>query len=108
MAGSAFSTAAPLQSHSDPWIKAPVPAGAWLWPFDVVTATDADGSPDGNSPITLAVSLDGMTKSPQIAPKHASLVTDYSETGPPSLIWRRKQHIYVLFFFPLGGEIAIV
>ena len=77
-------------------------------PFDVVTATDADGSPDGNSPITLAVSLDGMTKSPQIAPEHASLVTDYSETSPPSLIWRRKQHIYGLFFFPLGGEIAIV
>lgn len=76
--------------------------------FDVVTATDADGSPDGNSPITLAVSLDGMTKSPQIAPECASLATDYSETSPPSLIWRRKQHIYVLFFFPLGGEIAII
>ena len=108
VAESAFSTAAPLQSDSAPWIKAPVPAGAWRMPFDVVITTDADGSPDGNSPITLAVSLDGMTKSPQIAPECASLVTDYSETSPPSLIQRRKQHIYVLFFFPLGGEIAII
>ena len=54
VAGSAFSTAAPLQSDSAPWIKAPVPAGAWQMPFDVVITTDADGSPDGNSPITLA------------------------------------------------------
>ena len=36
--------------------------------FDVVTTTDVDGSPDGNSPITLAVSPDGMTKSPQNFP----------------------------------------
>ena len=77
-------------------------------PFDVVITTNADGSPDGNSPITLVVLLDGTTKSPQIAPECASLVTDYSETSPPSLIQRRKQHIYVLFFFPLGGEITII
>ena len=57
-------------------------AAEWLYPtdksscsgrcladaFDVVTTTDVDGSPDGNSPITPAVSLDGMTKSPQIFP----------------------------------------
>lgn len=68
VARSAFSTAALLQSGSASQIKAPVPAGAWRMPFDVVTTTDVDGSPDGNSPITPAVSLDGMTKSPQIVP----------------------------------------
>ena len=86
MAGSAFSTATLLQSDSDSWIKSPVQAGAWQMPFDVVAATNAVSSPDGNSPIILAVLLDETTKSPQIAPECASLATDYSETSPPSLI----------------------
>ena len=77
-------------------------------PFDVVATTNAVSSPDGNSPIILAVLPDGTTKSPQIAPECASLATDYSETSPPSLIQRRKQHTYVLFFFPLGGEVAVI
>lgn len=55
-------------------------------PFDVVATTNAVSSPDGNSPITLAVLLDGTTKNPQIASECASLATDYPETSPPSLI----------------------
>lgn len=44
-------------------------------PLDGVAATDPDGSRDGHRPNYPAVSLDGTTRSPQIASECASLAT---------------------------------
>lgn len=58
-------------------------------------------------PIISAISLDGATKSPQIAAECISPMTDIFETGPLGLTRRRKQQINVLVFFLFGGAVAI-
>lgn len=68
-------------------------------PFDVVVATDPDGSRDSNGLNYPGVSFDGATKSPQIAAEYISPMTDSFETSPLGLTWRRKQQINVFCFF---------
>lgn len=75
-------------------------------PFGVVAATDPDGSRDCNGPNYPGVSLDGATKSPQIAAECVSPMTDSFETGPLRVTRRRKQQINVFIFFLFGGAVA--
>lgn len=59
-------------------------------------------------PITPAISLDGTIKSPQIAPECTPLAKDFFKIRPHDLIRRRKQQIYLFFFFPFGVDVAII
>lgn len=86
-----------------PLIKAPITPGVFYdasvqLPFDV-TVMNPDGRATIMVLITPGVSLDRMTKSPQIAPEcTSSNIFLFFETVPPGL-FRRRNNRYVYFHF---------
>lgn len=103
VAKSAFSVAVALQRHSDTLIKAPCLVGAWMTllercPLMLLQPRILMAAVTVMVPIISAISLDGTTKSPQIAAECISPMTDIFETSPLGLTRRRKQQINVFFF----------
>lgn len=102
VAGSAFSNSKRrCRENSDPWIKAPVPAGAWLWPLMLSQPQMLMAALMVIVNYPGCLNLIRMKPEPQIAPKHASLVTGILK--PAHLVWsgEKTAHLYYFSFFLL-------